>query len=355
MKTIALAAALILSAWAIQAHGASSPNDQARFLAGLPLAPESPLYPLTQTEDWKRHATELDQMWARLENRSLARTRQWAQTFLTAGTRGAPCYYFFSGPDILYAHSIFPTAPTYVLCGIEPVGFVPDLATLPPEKIGPALAGLRRSISNVVRFSYFITKEMREDLGMGELGGTAPVMYLFLARSGCQISKVNSASGAKSTGSITIEFTSAYGSHRAIYFKADLANGGSGDIVKNYCRQQSTSGVALLKAASYLMHGEGFSQTREFLLTHCRTIVQDDSGIPFHHFTPDHWQLRLFGQYTGTTGGIFAKYFQADLQDAYARTQTTPLSFQISYQYDPRTANLLIATRTAARAKKVSR
>ena len=38
--------------------------------------------------------------------------------------------YMFSGPDFLYAISFFPTAPTYVLSGLEPVGEVPQLTGL---------------------------------------------------------------------------------------------------------------------------------------------------------------------------------------------------------------------------------
>ena len=40
----------------------------------------------------------------------------------------------------------------------------------------------------------------------------------------------------------------------------------------NFCRQQGR-GVALLKAASYLLHEESFSQCRNFLLTQSRVIT----------------------------------------------------------------------------------
>src|SRR5262249_60029996 len=55
-----------------------------------------------------------------------------------------------------------------------------------------------------------------------------------------------------------------------------LSNGGSGSAVMNFCKKQGSSGLGLLKAASYLLHEPGFSKCREFLLSDCRVIVQDD-------------------------------------------------------------------------------
>ena len=93
----------------------------------------------------------------------------------------------FSGPDILYAHNFFPNARTYILCGIEPVGAVPDLLAMPEGVVLDGLAGLRQSMSNILRFHYFITKDMRADLNRAQLGGTVPLLYIFLARMGCTV------------------------------------------------------------------------------------------------------------------------------------------------------------------------
>src|SRR4051812_278607 len=95
-----------------------SPNDEARFLAGLPVAKDSPLAHLTQTPAWQQHATEMDAAWAKCERMSLSKARSWSGKFVKSSTSSAPCYYMFSGPDILYAHTLFPNSSTYVLCGI---------------------------------------------------------------------------------------------------------------------------------------------------------------------------------------------------------------------------------------------
>jgi hypothetical protein len=216
-----------------------------------------------------------------------------------------------------------------------------------------ALGGLRKSLGNILRYSYFITKEMRVDLAGSNLGGTLPVLYVFLARMGCTIDSVDyvSLNGAGTLGSggvrgVRIVCHEGAGSQTVYYFDADLSNGGSGNAVMSFCRRQGSSGHGLLKAASYLLHEGGFSKCRDFLLSNCRVIVQDDSGIPYRFYDPARWQIRYFGQYAGTTGGPFAKYFQNDLAAEYQRVSPVALDFQISYQWNPKIANIQVAVAT---------
>jgi hypothetical protein len=353
MNRIVLIVTLLAAAGATFAAGEANVNDQARFIAGMPVAEGSALAALTRDAAWQQHSGEIDQMWERLESRSLGRARAWSANFVRASRSSSPCYYLFSGPDILYAKTIFPFSSTYVLCGTEPVGSVPDMAGWDSGTAAGSLANTRRSIGNLTRFAYFITKEMRADLSSKQLNGVTPILYLFLARMGCQIERVDyvnlSSNGTLGSGGVPgvrISFRSGAGTQTMYYFKADLSNGGSGMAVLSFCRRLGSNGLGLLKAASYLLHSDGFSRSREFLLSECRVIVQDDSGIPLRFFGTDRWQLRFFGRYTNTTGGIFAKYYQADLAEAFAQVRPAPLDFQISYQYDPKEANVMVATRT---------
>ena len=351
----------------IEAGGAASVNDQARFLAGLPLAPGSPLEPFTRDPGWQAHSAEMDAAWMRCENRSLAKTRAWAGTFLgRAHSSSAPMFYMFSGPDFLYANTIFPHAGTYVLCGTEPIGSIPDVTRLEHGAIDPALANLRRTLSTVLRFSYFITRDMRVDLADQRLGGTLPVFYFFLARLGRTIESTDFINldssgqlGRGRTPGVKITFSGGgFGRQTLYYFKSDLSNRGApGGGVLPFCQRQG-QGHALLKAASYLMHEGGFSTVRDFLLSRCRVIVQDDSGIPVRFFDPHRWQIRFFGNYVGPTE-LFAKYYQQDLAQFYRQTTAAPLDFVLSYRWDPKEAVVMVATQTAAppvpKAKAVAR
>ena len=86
----------------LRAEPAIDPDDAARFLAGLPVT--GPLEPLTRTAAWRAHAAEMDAAWQRMETRQLAKVRVWAHGVPTAKA----LYYFFSGPDFLYADVLFP-------------------------------------------------------------------------------------------------------------------------------------------------------------------------------------------------------------------------------------------------------
>ncbi len=128
MIIAAVAGLLLAAASPVRAADAVSPNDTARFLAGMPPAAESPLAPLTKDRAWQQHASTFDAAFGRVEQTQLARIRAWSSTNLTDAR--PTMFYMFSGPDFLYANAFYPKAKTYVLAGLEPVGTVPDLTTL---------------------------------------------------------------------------------------------------------------------------------------------------------------------------------------------------------------------------------
>jgi hypothetical protein len=288
------------------------------------------LEPLTRTAAWRAHATELDAAWQRMEVRQLSKVRVWAHGVPTADA----LYYFFSGPDFLYADLIFPDVSTYILCAIEPVGRVENLAGLGESALAVSLRNLRGSLGTMLKYHYFITKEMRADSG-----GTLPLLYFFLARGGHTIRSVTPfADGVK------IVFRGAQGGTKTLYYyRTDLSNGANNAAFFDFCRKHRGAG-ALLKSASYLLQQPGFSRCRDFLLQNASAIVQDDSGIPFRDFSAKDWSIKLFGRYTGTEGA-FAKYSQPDLIAAYRGVVSPPLDFAFGYEPLPERARLMIATK----------
>ena len=79
-----------------------------------------------------------------------------------------------------------------------------------------------------------------------------------------------------------ITFSGAEQPQTLYYFKTDLAGGGNSAFLR-WCAARGP-GLSLLKAASFLMHGDGFAGVRNFLLQNSRVIIQDDSGIPLRAF-----------------------------------------------------------------------
>jgi hypothetical protein len=349
---------LLLLSFALCAQAlASDPTADAtaKFLAGLPVR-GTPLESHSTDSAWAVHATDLDRAWERLEKEQLAKIRAWAPQALGPSSEDSgPMFYMFSGPDFLYANAFFPNANTYILCGIEPVGPVPDIDKIPHAVLPSALANLRKSLDSVLSWSFFITKNMKVDLKQTQLNGTLPVLYVFLARAGCTIDSVAPVAldrdgnfvpeGKGTTPGVKIVFFGPNGREQTLYyFTTDLAEWAvkvnSGFL--KFCEQQG-QGATLLKAASYLMHSNNFSQVRDFLLTHSKIILQDDSGIPFRFFAADKWNRRHVGHYIGPINR-FLEHGQLDLNKENAASAPPPLEFSFGYQWQPSRSSLMIAT-----------
>jgi hypothetical protein len=316
-------------------------DDTARFLAGLPVT--GPLSALTETPAWQEHAAAIEDAWGKKERQQIGPISTWMQANAPEFYESTnTTYYMFGGPDFLYANIFFPHANTYILAGLEPVGQVPDLTRMPPDAVNGELTALRASMNNILRFQYFITKDMREELGRGSVGGTLPILYVFLARLGYSIVDVTRVSSP--ADGVKIEFTGGEARQTLYYFKTDLSGGGNTPFLK-WCAARGP-GVSLLKAASYLMHTDGFGGVRNFLLEHSRVIIQDDSGIPLRAF-PKNWTVHTFGRYV-PHGDEFLKYNQPDL--AAVCVDNPELGFAFGYHWQKDRGLLMLATPGGAHA-----
>jgi hypothetical protein len=333
----------------------STADATAKFLAGLP-ANGTPMDSYANAPGWKSHATEMDRAWKQFDDRQLAKIRAWApQALGPAYQDTGPMYYMFSGPDFLYANAFFPNASTYILCGTEPVGSIPDISKIPQGALPSALANLRRSLDSVLSLSFFITKKMKVDLRQVQLSGTLPVLYVFLSRAGCTIDSVETVAldktgafvseGKGTTPGVRIAFTGPAGRPQTLYyFTTDLADWAI-KVNPNFgafCEKQG-QGLTLLKAASYLMHSDNFSKVRGYLLAHSKVILQDDSGIPYRFFPKDKWDVRFYGRYIGPISR-FLKNGQLDLAHDNAAAAPSPLPFSFGYQWQPSRSSLIVAT-----------
>ncbi len=333
------------------------PDDQARFLAGLSVQ-GTPLASLSLDNAWLRHANELDKGWLDLEKRQLAKIREWIPQAIGNDTSTRePLFYFFSGPDFLYANTFFPNASTYVFCGLEPVGTPPDVTKLPTSALAPSLGNLRKSLNAVMSFSFFLTKEMKNDLRATQLTGTLPVIYVFMARLNCRVQSVelmdldsegNTISKTQDAQGVKITFARADGKPQTLfYFSTDLSNSGiktKPGFIK-FCDKLGT-GNSFVKAASYLMHNGEFSTARDFLLTHSKTIIQDDSGIPYKDFQQENWYVACLGHYPGPID-MFKSRYQRDLAGVFNSLKPPSLTFSFGYRWHSNESSIMIATALA--------
>jgi hypothetical protein len=359
MKIAAFAAAMLLAA-ALPGRAADTvtADDTARFLAGMPPSAESPLTPLTKDPAWQHHARFLDSAFAQLEQHQLSKIRTWADANLAAPR--STMFYMFSGPDFLYANAFYSKATTYVLSALEPPGSVPDLLKLPRGGLAAALNNVEHSMGSILNFSFFITKLMKVDLGAGQLNGTLPILYVFLARSGKTIRDVspvaldgkgtayfaNENSGRNATHGVRIVFAGGDGEQKTLYyFSTDLSNSGvkSSGFLK-FC-ETLAPGNSLIKSASYLLHAGNFSTVRDFILANSASIIQDDSGIPLTAYNPGKWRFFPFGRYAGPIAEFPGRY-----QPAYAELfrRSQPMDFGIGYRWRSYESNLLLSVKLPA-------
>ncbi len=348
---------LVAAAVSASADNRAAPGDVARFVAGMEPSANSPLAAMTNERSWQLHANHFNQAWKALQQRQLNPIAEWQKANLTK--HNDFMLYLFSGPDFLYANAFFPNASTYIFTGLEPVGTVPSLTNLSASTRAYSLQALRASMQTIVNISFFITKKMHSQLREGQLTGTLPVLYVFMARAGKTVEKVELVT-LKTDGTIApasanteradapgakITFSDPGGKTKTLYyFRTDLSNGGMKyNGLSKFIESQGTAD-ALIKSASYLMHGGNFKTTRDLILNQSSRILQDDSGIPLRFYDKETWDFTPFGFYRGPIP-IFSGQYQRDMQRLFATAKATPIKFGFGYKWRPNQSNVLLSTR----------
>ena len=330
-------------------------NDTARFLAGLPPAPTSPLAALTADPRWRQHANRFDALFGREESAKLSRIRAFSQQYLTE--KHDTMLYMFSGPDFLYATTFFPNASTYVLAGLEQVGDVPSMTGLSHSTVDQSLQSVEGSLGTILNFSFFITKKMKTELYVGPVYGTLPILYVFLARTGKTIEDVsfvglNEAGdvvspGVKSAASkgVKIVFSDASGAKKTLYyFATNLADDSIGRTgFLQFCAKLGPAD-SFIKSASYLLQTGRFNKVRNFLLEQSATVLQDDTGIPIAYFNPKVWRFQAFGRYVGPLN-ISGATYQARMGELFRNA--IPINFGVGYRWRINELNLVLAQKVA--------
>lgn len=339
-------------------------QDVALFLGGLQPSRRSNLTALAATPAWQAFAKDQDKSWEKYCATHTTRMTQWARTELDSVHASSPTiFYPFSGPDFLNVVTMFPTSQTYVLMGLEPVGSVPARASLANPKLFPAV---KASLWSVLNFSFFRTNDMAVDLKSVELDGALPLMMLFAARTGNQVTAIRSvqldaagqlqdapqdstqAHDPESIPGVEMKLRDPNGQPKTVYyFSADLSDWklNAKKAPLEFVRQLGPL-TTYVKSATYLMHKSYFNQVRRTVLRRSRYILQDDSGIAMKYFQKGAWQFNHYGTYRRPIN-LFAKQYQPELTAAYRDTLRKPkaLPFGTGYNWRQTDSNLLLAKR----------
>jgi hypothetical protein len=332
-------------------------NDIGNFISGLPVNKSSQIFDLTQTPEWNEYAAESKTAWSRFDSVA-AKYKEFSKEEIKSPYDSIKTlFYPFSGPDFLFANIMFPNVENMILIGLEGPGSLPQIDEKSKDNLKKILALYRVAIEDVVQLSFFRTIDMKNELGNKEIDGTAPIIMLFLARSGKEIVKVtpmylnkegklidvSKSSPAKQATAIEILYREKGASKiKSIeYLSTNLADptlSQNGPFL-NYLKNIDNNSVTFVKSATYLMHKSYFSIIRNTCLEKSKFLLQDDSGIAFKFFNQDKWNIHLYGTYSKPIK-LFADFFEPDYLQAFKTMHPKPLNFRIGYS--PK-SNLLIA------------
>ncbi len=343
-------------------------QDVAAYLAGQPVSHQSDLRPLTAQPAWQAFAADADKSWINYHNTRTSRIQAWAAGELDSVRRSSSTvFYPFSGPDFLNVYTMFPTAQTFVLVGLEPVGTVPRRSTLENPRL---FSAIKASLWSVLNFSFFRTNDMAIDLKSVELDGALPLMMLFASRTGNQVTDIRYLQldnkgqmteadtmtihrpGSKIIPGVEMKLRDAKGQEKSVYyFSADLSDwklGTTKDAILQYVRILGPV-VTYVKSATYLMHKPYFSKVRNLIMDRSNYVLQDDSGIAMKYFPASDWQFIYYGTYKRPIN-LFAKHYQPELTQAYTDSvhRPRPLPFGTGYNWRQNDSNLLLARRNKA-------
>lgn len=328
-------------------------DEIASFLAGRPCG-FSPYKEFQESTEYRAFMAALDQSWSEMEARRLGPMRLWAEREI-AESRAATTsvFYPFGGPDALTPLILFPEAAHYLLLGLEFPGRMPEFPTAMAENMSGYIAGLQAALGDFFKKSYFITKNMNEALADEKVDGVLPLLCFFLKRSGFRISSIKRLEFAETGEAVETPFPGEKQKRRRpfgirvtffqegtdtpremSYISCDLENKAyqEGKPLDTYLRNFPFE-TTFIKSASYLMHYREFSNIRGLILARSRFILQDDTGIPYRHFPPEAWDVRLFGTFAPPVAD-FKGVDQPDLRAAFEQPgRARPLPFPMGYHW----------------------
>lgn len=341
-------------------------NAIANIISGI--ADNSAVYDYIQSSnDFKLFSKNFDKRWNTYDSSRLTVLKNFRNKELAVSVKPQPVlFYPFSGPDVLYMQTFFPSAQKYIMVGLEPVGSLPRFKKEETDSFDVYFNKINASLKAILQFSFFRTQSMKNDLRNEEVDGTLHLLFLFLKRNGnfiCSakpltLDSLGSMIFVKSfeelkkikakTKGVEIKFTDASNNPKTLYyFSLNAAN----EILKtnkgflNFI-SNTESFNTYLKGASYLMHESHFSIIRNIILSESKQVIQDDSGIALRYFIEkgNNWDFTLYGQYTKPIP-MFSAFYQKRLDSLYKTLQAKPIGFGIGYNFKDKNSNFMVATR----------
>lgn len=335
----------------------------AQVMAGVtPAAGDAVIDKLVATEGWKKHQEAMQAQWKAVRSR-LDTIEKWRdQEVKVKDVAARTLLYPFSGPDFINAWALYPNHGKYLFFSLENPGVLPDLEKMGPKEFDAMLKDVRNAFTEIFQRNYFITSYMGKQLTTSHLKGAVPIIATMMALNGLRIAKVEAVDpfpdltkayeepkarrpGKLLRGAKITFLTSANRVHELSYFSLDATDKALQfypDFLDWVGRNKPAS--ALVKSASYLLHDNQFSKTRDMILASADILVQDDTGVPYRYIKQANWNTKLFGKYHKPIKPMEWGY-QGDLDKAFKEVKGEPLPFPFGYHWKGQESGLILATR----------
>jgi hypothetical protein len=245
--------------------------------------------------------------------------------------------YPFGGGDLLSALTTYPAAREFTTLSLEHAGDPRRLAGLDAERLGRSLTELQKRMRGLFAYAHDTSENMIQ-MQRGDLPGQLAYFIVALAAhgmepSGLRFFRLNpdgsmhymtkediAADEEKMARSLnkvwkSPDFSEAFSnaelSYHPIGHPEDVRvhRHIATDLSNNHLRADPSvlrhldakgKVAAMTKAASYLMWGDGFSDIRDYLLTHMTFMVADSTGPSPTSARKAGFELETYGRFTGT-------------------------------------------------------
>ncbi len=305
---------------------------------------------------WTDYQAKINVDWPSMDSSRLKPMAAWREEEVNTKINDSlTLFYPFSGPDFLHAYTLFPNAANYVFLAQEQLGEIPDLSKMKQADLADYLNKFYYSIRDIYQRSYFITGRMNTDLSNARVKGVLPLIVFFMAQTGHYVSDVKyeyiSTDGSfqplksvtgrfSATECVTISFSTKEDSLQLKtlrYFRCDISDEGF-KATPGFNKYLSNLGDVntYVKSASYLLHYGTFTTIRNVILAISKSVLQDDTGIPYKYYNTEKWNAYLYGVYVQPISDFTSQYLmQTDLKKIYddGGDNVKELPFSLGYHW----------------------
>lgn len=334
----------------------------AQIMAGItPAAGDPAIDKLVKLDAFAEHQKWMAGQWAQVRNRMQTMENWRLQEVKIPNSKQKTLLYPFSGPDFLNAYVLYPDHAKYMFFSLERPGTLPDLESVTPAQFTRLLQDVRGAFREIFERNYFITSYMGKQLTTPWVRGTVPVMATMMALMNLRVVRIEP---IDLYPELTRQYENPQGERPRLPLRGvrmDFANG-NGLVQQLYYFSldatdkalvyypeflnwvgQSRPASALIKSASYLLHDNQFSKTRQMVLESTDYLIQDDTGMPYRYINQPPWQVKLYGKYHKPIKPMEYGY-QKDLDAAFkSKAQIAELPFPFGYHWKGGQSGLILA------------